>query len=389
MPTLTGVITSGTISSDVVKIDATPAPVLLTVPAATLRQLHTELAAAGLPVDGAESGGTPQFGPDTQARVGAFQQLYGLPVTRTVDPETGALLSLVAMAMTESDGGKLRAGLRAAQSKAPRSPRYNDALARFAIIAGDYDLAVRVRDTAATAGLVANAVTAGAATGGALAIPDAPRQAPEIPFPENFYSYRFEVMSQDVITELRTRAPAVASLSLAAQANITAAAAVGDEPAGGGQIGGPPVVSLRPIGDPGTDDPPGVPEVPPSQPPTPPGPDPIALANSARAFLDAVEGWQLGNAELANGRYASAVRLYNTCQLATLDYFRLVPGNHVQLTASTLAGRVDELIVQVVSDPGLWSDVSSQINFRRQLLSLIELGQYDWTSWSPVTREHG
>lgn len=77
--------------------DPTPAPVLWTVPVATLKQLHTELAAVGLPVIGAEATGTAQFGPETQARVRTFQQLHGLPVTATVDPTTGGIMTLAAL----------------------------------------------------------------------------------------------------------------------------------------------------------------------------------------------------------------------------------------------------------------------------------------------------
>ena len=73
MPILTGVITSETVSSGTVKIDLTKWPVLSTVSVATLNQLHTELAAVGLPVLGAEATGTPQFGTETEDRVRAFQ----------------------------------------------------------------------------------------------------------------------------------------------------------------------------------------------------------------------------------------------------------------------------------------------------------------------------
>ena len=65
MPILTRVVTSETVSSGTVKTDLTKWPVLSTVSVATLRQLHTELAAVGLPVLGAEATGAPQFGPGT------------------------------------------------------------------------------------------------------------------------------------------------------------------------------------------------------------------------------------------------------------------------------------------------------------------------------------
>src|SRR5262245_56017368 len=125
MPILTGVITSETVSSGTVKTDQTSWPVLSTVSVATLKQLHSELAAVGLPVLGAEANGTPQFGPETEDRVRAFQKLHGLRVTGKVDPTTGGYVALVALVTTESDPSKLQAGLRAAQGKVPDSPQYN------------------------------------------------------------------------------------------------------------------------------------------------------------------------------------------------------------------------------------------------------------------------
>src|SRR5262249_52676633 len=145
MPILTGIITSETVSSGTVKTDQTSWPVLSTVSVATLMQLHTELAAVGLPVIGAEATGAPQFGPETEDRVRDFQKLHGLPVTGVVDPTTGGVMALAALVTTESDPSKLRAGLRAAQGKVPNSPQYDHMLARSAVLAGDYDLAAKVR----------------------------------------------------------------------------------------------------------------------------------------------------------------------------------------------------------------------------------------------------
>jgi peptidoglycan hydrolase-like protein with peptidoglycan-binding domain len=395
MPVVTGVITSGTVSSSSVTIDPTPTPVLLTVPVATIAQLHAELAAVGLPVAGSEATVAPQFGPETQARVAAFQQLYGLPVTSTVDPTTGALMTLAALVSTESDRGKLRAGLRSAQGRVADSPHYDYWLARCAILAGDYDLAVKVRPArdASKAGEAVVALASAAKVGpvlaasvspttnAVLAIPDAPPQTPEIGFPENFYSYRFDVIAQEVIEELRTKAPEL-KFSPAPQPDFGAG---GLEPTPTDDSQGIVIHQLRKIDDPGTDEPPGVPEIPP--PPTPPTQSPKAFADSARAFLDALEAWQAGNAEFVKERYASAVRQYNACQQSVLAYFALVPDYQLKLTASTLAGRMDELVFRLASDLAFWSSLWSQINFRRQLLTLVELGQYDWTRWAPIEPE--
>jgi hypothetical protein len=374
MPTLPGVITRATVTSDASTPDPAAAPALSTLPVETLKQLHTELAAVGLPVVGAEATGTPQFGLETQARIRAFQQLHGLPVTDSVDPTTGAVLTLAALAATEFDRSKLREGLRAAQGSVADSPQYDYWLARYAIMAGDYDLAVKIRPHPADVGFP---------TGGVLEIPTASPQAPEVPFPENFYSYRFDLMPQELIDELRINAPADVAPHLAFQ------------PTGGATDGnGAPltgvsplprsIIALRPINDP-NGDPPGVPDVPPPPPPTPPDQHPKALASSARAWLEAVEAWQLGNAEFAKERYASAVAAYNHCQQAALMYFALFPDYQLRLTAPTLAGRMDELVSLLASARSVWADVWTHINFRRALLSLAELGPLDWL---PITRIH-
>jgi hypothetical protein len=283
------------------------------------------------------------------------------------------------MVATERDPTKLRAGLRAAQGKVANSPQYNYSLARYAIMAGDYDLAMRVRPAAADAGLVASA----AAGRSVLDIPNPSRQAPEIPFPENFYAYRFDVIPQELINELRAKAT-VAAAALTSQSDIARASGGGEPSTGGDQLG-QPINSLRPIGDPGTDDPPGIPEVPP---PTTPGQSAKGLADSARAFLDALEAWQLGNADFARGHYASAVKQYNACQLAALNYFTFVPDYQFRFTADTLAGRMDELVGRIAADTNFWSDLWGIISFRRQLLTLAELGRHDWTGWTPITRVH-
>ena len=110
------------------------------------------------------------------------------------------------------------------------------------------------------------------------------------------------------------------------------------------------------------------------------------LIASALAFLNAIEAWQLGNSEFANQRYASAVQAYNSCQLAVLDYFSLFPDYNlatgylpIRFIRPTLASRIDELVWRLASDQQTWARVWSQINWRRQLLSLAELGQFDWT----------
>src|SRR6516164_2461552 len=122
MPPVTTVITAG--STD--------------VPVETIRTLQSELTAVGLPVVGAEAGGTPRFGTDTQARVREFQKRYGLGETGDVDPGTGGVMSLSALVATQSDRSQLREKLKSALNDVPDSSEYNYWLARDAVLAGDY-----------------------------------------------------------------------------------------------------------------------------------------------------------------------------------------------------------------------------------------------------------
>ena len=314
----------------------------------TIKSLHSELAALGLPVSGPEAG--TRFGPDTQTRVRAFQRQYHLPETGDLDPTSGGIMSLAALVATERDLKRLKTALRAAQASVPNSPQYNSWLGRSALIAGDYDLAARfttgLKDLSGT-GVNLSDIT-GNNTGDTSTGSGPPRQ-PEVPFPENFYTYRYAVMAQDDIDSLTKSASAL--------------------PAG---------IALRPAN--GPNDPPYDPVIN-DPPPTPPAgaPRPQRLADSARAWLDAIEAWQFGNAEFARQRYASAIDAYNRCQQAALSYFSIYPDYGFRIGATTLAARIDELVADLASDPVAWADVWMQINWRRQLLSLAELSQFDWT----------
>jgi hypothetical protein len=313
--------------------------------------LHTELAAIGLPVVGTEAGAAPQFGEATSARLRAFQERYKLPVTGDLDPTTGGVLALSALVSTETDRAKLRTELANAVNNVPNVAEYDYWLARYAVMSGDYTLAKKVSphliDLSGVGVDLGNAVL-NPGTG-----PGSP-QAPDVPFPENFYSYRYDLMSQEDIDDLRTKNQFSGAMPFMARAT-------------------------HPNGGP-SEPPPGVPDPPPA---TAPGMSrQERLAASAMAFLNAIEAWQLGNSAFSRERYASAVQAHNRCQQAILDYFSVFPDYNFQFTANALGNRVDELVWHLASDRQTWSDVWTQINWRRQLLSLAELGQFDWM---PIT----
>jgi len=286
------------------------------VPAETISTLHAELAAVGLPVTGPEASGTPRFEASTEARVRDFQRLYRLTETGEVNPATGGVMTLAALVASEPDRTVLRQKLRDAASAGPDSPEFKTWVARSALLAGDYVLAQQVNPHLID--LSDMGINLGDAVLTTDTGPGSPRQ-PEVPFPENFYSYRHDVMAQQAIDALRT------------QRNIP-----------------PGDVQKR------------------------------NLADSAEAWLRAIEAWQQGNADAERQRYDGAVAAYDRCQAAALDYFAAYPGYAFAYTdGPLLSARMDELLRRLVTNPQSWADIATQITWRRQLLSLAELREFD------------
>jgi hypothetical protein len=324
-------------------------------PADTIRALHRELAEIGLPVTGTDvSSASPGFGDETSRQLREFQQLYRLPVTGNLDPATGAIMSLSAAAASGASRADLAAAVRSAGSGGATSPELEYWRARYAVLAGDYELASSV--SARVVDLSDIRVDLGAVFTGGFE-PGGPR-APEVPFPENFYTYRYTLMAQEDIDALR----------LAATASSDARVYL---------------IAMRPAnGSSDTFDPPHHPVVyPPPDPPASPN-RPQRLADSALAWLAAVESWQFAAAEFQRERYASAVDACNRCQLAALSYFATYPDYDLR-TTGTLQARIDELVWRIASDRQRWATLWQQINWRRQLLSLAELSGFDWPSITP------
>lgn len=317
-------------------------------PTGTIRQLHAELAAVGLPVAGTETGEAPAFGQATAERLRRFQARYGLPAQGNLDPTTGAMLTLTAIVSTETDRAKLRAALAGARTAVTGSATYDQWLARFAVMAGAYDLAtelnVHLRDLW------------GRDLGGVISVDPFPPREPEVPFPENYYAFRYSLIAQSDIDTLRVQRTQGA-------APVTAYLARGISVTGSGSLssGIPPWWA-------------------PPMPPTPPSTQgrQDRLADSAEACLAAIEAWQLANAEFSRQRYDSAAQYYDRCQQCVLDYFSTYPDYDVRFATPGVATRVDELLWWLASDPQRWTDLWAGINWRRQLLSLAELGENDW-----------
>src|SRR5207244_12919573 len=103
---------------------------------------------------------------------------------------------LAALVATEPDRTKLRTQLANMVDNVPDSPDYNYWLARYAIMAGDYTTAKNAADA------LADRIDLLTKLEGIL---DPWRKLPlhpEIPHPENFYSYREDLVDQDQLAQL-------------------------------------------------------------------------------------------------------------------------------------------------------------------------------------------
>jgi peptidoglycan hydrolase-like protein with peptidoglycan-binding domain len=291
-----------------------------------IRQLHAELAAAGLPV-----GVAPTAGPFlTAARtsVSAFQKRHNLSPTGIVDPTTAGILTLSALVISEGDRSKLRVGLRNGLNRVPGSPEYNYWLARYAIMAGDYPTAQSAVSSFGRFDDIGGVLNPHTGSG-----TPQPLQ-PELPYPENFYSYREDLLDQDLLAQLLSQMASLTKEQYAAAISTS-----------GHRI------------------------------------DPLTLDDSlfqasvqkAHLALEVISAWQTGNSYAARREFALAILSYQKSQTLAADYFQArdeapLPGNNgAERVQAWLARRR-----QIENHP-LWEI----LRWRRILLSLRELEQQD------------
>ncbi len=316
-------------------------PVVPVLPVETTRQLHGELAAVGMPVAGVDVGPTPQFGPASSAQLRQFQQLYGLPADGVLTPTAGGVLALAAMVATEPDRAKLRAALRATQGQVPDSPLFTYWLARYAIGAGDYDLAADAHKVTGLGNVEVGEALAD--LGGILGqpqngvFPPLPA-APEVPFPENFYSYRTDLYPFDALNDLQGQIQSV-----------------GEAPRDPNQAS---------VGDTGPDSGRGG-----------------TLITAASNWVEALKQWHLGNAALDSQRYAAAQTAYDACQSAALDYFSRY--YVIDIGTGGLEDRTSNLVKYLADHADLWQFLWAKLHWRQGLLSLNELASWDWPAQPP------
>jgi len=291
------------------------------VPSAIVNALHAELATIGFPVNGSEVFGTPTFGSATQARVRDFQTLYSIPATGDLDPVTGGIMFLASQVSTQADRNALKTALKGAIDKVPNSRDYNYWLARYCIMVGDYATPKTLIKLHPNLGaMVANL--------GSIFVPGIPApQAPEVPYPENFYSYREDLIDRDRLAAL------VAGLDSLSLQDYNAFIAKSKS----APIDQPRFDSIVPI---------------------------------ARFAVAAISAWQAANAYANDQELALAMQSYAECQSHVADYFQQVTGGSA---AQRIEAALDIRRQNELSNAPFWQ----VLRWRRILLSLSELGDAD------------
>ena len=285
---------------------------------ANVRQLHVELTGLGAVIDPGEQAAT-SYGPSTMAAVRTFREQHGLLGGDTMDLPTGRLMH-VASAFAGTNGREnLRAAVRTAAAAADENqPQELYWLARYATIAGDYQTARSI------ARRIPDHVGIKAVIEPILALPDQPSSAasrqlrpPELPYPENFYTYRRPWVDPSAVERV-----------------------VNDWP------------NLRPEEH-----------------------TPLKIFSGLQV-ITALRQWHEGNVHSTRRRYAAAVSAYDACQESALLYFdnwypdiELPFGNRNDRLAA-LIKRLHELRANRLV---FWNVIQR----RRELLSLDELEKQD------------
>lgn len=326
---------------------------------AQVSELHKQLLAIGAVIASGEQT-AKKFGPSTVAAVRAFRQQYGLPAGNAVDLSTGRLMHVAAAFAGVGGHVALRAAVReAAQASAAGSSQPQELywLARYATLAGDYQtahsLAQRIPNHTDVIGVIDPI----------LQLPDRRPRRPELPYPENFYTYRYDLVPRGLLDELLTAAS-------------------------GGTL------RRRPRGPDGENDfPDDLPEPPPDPPAEPTTPHTAAgelrknaVQEAARSWVEAADQWRKGNEDFEQRRYANAAGAYEASQRAALRYFEKYYGL-VLSTGQLIPDRMTSLVVQLFNRSAEWPHLWESIRQRQLCLSLAELHGLDWDWFSDSAEE--
>ena len=304
---------------------------------ANVRELHNQLLAIGAVIAPGEQA-AKKFGPSTVAAVRAFWQQYGLPAGDAVDLPTARLMHVASAFAGVGGRVALRTAVReaalasAADTSQPQALYW---LARYATLAGDYQTAHSLAQRIPNHGDVIGVIDP------ILHLPDQQPHPPELPYPENFYTYRDDLYQLDLVQDIQRQ--------------------------------------IRAIGEPPRH---------PSQAAIPGGqvdvPGGKALIELAATWLEAIKQWEIGNAALNRRRFADALTAYDACQASICDYFHKFHG--IDSGTGALTDRLTRLIRELWKSRDERTSLWSSIIWRRGLLSLEELRAWDFPAPDDISR---
>ena len=234
------------------------------------------------------------------------------------------------------DRAALRTAVREAAAAADASdPQELYSLARYAIVAGDYEtahsLARRIPEHEGVRTVIEPILKPEPAARSAAALSASVAQAgaPELPYPENFYTYHRDFHPMDVLNDVQRQIAAV------------------------GQPPRDPSQAYSGFADRG-----------------------FAFIRAAVTWFEALKLWQTGNAAFNGRNYAVAQATYDACQAAICDYF----GKYylIDLGTGPLGARLNKLIAHLHQDQVFFGPLWARLRQRRALLTLQELSTLDF-----------
>lgn len=328
---------------------------------ADVHELHEQLLVGGAVIDPGEQTATT-FGSSTVAAVRAFRERHGLPDGDAVDLPTARLMHVASTFAVNGDRAALRAAVREASTAADTSqPQALYALARYALVAGEYqtahDIAQRIPDHEGIRAVIDPILVL---PGQPLPAAAAQPSRPEVPYPENFYTYRYDLVPLKVLNEL---------LEQGVTHRITRG-----------------IVRQRPRARNGENEIPDDLPPPPDPPDDPTLPPDTRVIEAAQSWLEAAQKWRTGNEHFEQRHYAKAAGSYEASQQAALRYFKIYYGLTLGGPAAFVRDPLASLVFQLDKRAAEWSNLWEDIQQRRLLLSLVELHGLDW-EWFPYSAE--
>ena len=332
--------------------------------------VHAELAVIGGSVNEDEITANT-FGATTQKAVLDFQERYGLEQTGTVDPPTGALMLATARFATEGNTPEIRQELEMATNANLNQPALGYTLTRYELLVGNYDAARSIFSNLGTSSeLDESRETLGAILDSSVDV----RDIPEVPYPGNFYTYRYSFFGLEKIERLH---------------EFLASAGFSGSEVNDGSNFRFLYANNAPSTNPQPDTLEPLPDTPKPRPPKPISEPDLRQRGGLAGYqaTTALRHWHLGNQDMGRGLYSRAIKHYDACQAAAIRYFL------IQYPSFRTASELDEQLKLLISDLFLNRKQRRQFwivfGARQQTLSIRRLHGIDWVTPVEIINNNG